>query len=43
MLESKGDVNGNGTLDINKPNEKQACIEIIEGKKEVSAATGSKY
>jgi hypothetical protein len=43
ILEGKGDVNGAGLLDINKPSDKQAVIDIIEGKKEVSAATGSKY
>jgi hypothetical protein len=43
ILEGKGDVNGNGILDINKPNEKQIVLDILDGKKEVSAATGSKY
>ena len=42
-LEGKGDVTGKGLLDINDPNDKQAVVDIIEGKKEVSAATGSKY
>ena len=42
-LEGKGDVTGKGLLDINNPNDKQAVVDILEGKKEVSAATGSKY
>ncbi len=43
ILEGKGDVNGTAILDLNKPNDVQIVKDIIEGKKEVSAATGSKY